>query len=190
MNARFLILLVLLIGGCSEFEERELENKNPTKFTFDYSIEKVKEVIHSKFKDYDYRKMGLYFGDNFYPDSLSIFNQKGNENDFCLSTYDDPIGKSHLYFKNGEALDYIASFHLHLERLDSVKTIVNVITLNPRVVVGKKLTPNVHGVRPFDYKPVEPSTIEEYEILTMIGRGLGQRGMPSLIKPEGNTEQK
>lgn len=183
MNPRYFIIFFLLFTGCSNFRELSFIDRNPTEFTYDYSIDDVKLAINNRFDRYDFRKMGLYYGDNLYPDSLSIFIQRGNENDYCLSTYDDPIGKSYIYFRGSQALDYIASFHLHLQREDDVKTKVSVFTLKPRVVTGLELLPNIHGVRPFEYKEVEPSSIEEYEILLVIGKELGQKGMPSLKRP-------
>lgn len=183
MNWKHIVLLLICVS-CSDLEKLEFNEKNPTIFTYSYSIDRVKSTILDQFKDYNYRKMGLYFKENFYPDSLSIFTQIGNENDFCLSTYDDPIGKSYLYLKNGRPLDYIASFHLHLVVIDSSQTKIEVRTLKSKVVDGLNLLPNVHGVRSFKYQKVDPSTIEEYEILLRIGAALGQKEMPRLKEPK------
>jgi len=179
------IIILLVFASCSDFEKSKLDKRNPTEYTYTFSTEKVKTVILDQFSNKKYRKMTLYYlNGNLYPDSVKIFNQTNNENDFCLSTYGDPIGKSFLYSKNDIPLDYVASFHLHLSKIDSSQTKVNVITLKSKVILGLELLPNIHGVRTFDYKNVEPTTIEEYEILLKIGKTLGQSGMPELELPE------
>lgn len=185
MTRQYLIILLFFLS-CTEpdYQEVNLSEKNLTTYTYNFSMEAVKASIVAQFQNYNYRKMGLYYTDNFYPDSLRLFEQPGNKDDFCLSTYDDPIGKSYLYFIDGKSLDYIASFHLHVSQLDSLRTKVEVKTLKSKIITGKKLIPNIHGVRPFNYKEIEPSTIEEYEILLLIGKKLGQEDMPELKKPK------
>jgi hypothetical protein len=96
------------------------------------------------------------------------------------------IGKSMNYKrKDSGTLDYEAWFYLHLETLDEMKTKISIKTLEPRIIVGRELLPTPPNlVRKDKTMAVEPSTIEEYEILLEIGRLVGENDMPPLSLPE------
>jgi hypothetical protein len=114
----------------------------------------------------------------------NMFSQKGNSLDFCLESI-NYIGKSKIYFAKGRGfLDYQAWFYLHLESIDNKHTKVRISTFKPEVVVGRKVLPGPpHFVRRDKTLTVEPSTIEEYEILLEIGNLVGEKKMPPLILP-------
>jgi hypothetical protein len=93
--------------------------------------------------------------------------------------------KAKLYrSEKGGSLDYWAWFYLHLESIDNTNTKVTITTFEPEVIVGRELLPSPpHFVRRDKTLTVEPSTIEEYEILLKIGNLVGEKNMPSLILP-------
>jgi hypothetical protein len=114
-----------------------------------------------------------------------LFSQPANKLDFCLMPV-YYISKSMIYKReNGSSLDYEAWFYLHLEAAEKNMTKVNIRTIEPKIIVGKELLPlPPHFVRKDKTIQVEPSTIEEYEILIKIGNLVGEKDMPALNLPE------
>jgi hypothetical protein len=187
-NSSILFLLSFLLFGCSDIPERIADVKNPTSFVFNKSKLKVREAIIEKFGHLQFKDMILYFnGGKFrHIDTVGIFKQPGNEDDFYLAASNHfSIGRSCIYKMDNSALEYSASFHVHIVSIENNQTEVKIVTIKPRVVIGKDILPSgPHFVRQLKYYNVEPSTVEEYEILLTIGRALGQKGMPQLKKPE------
>ena len=91
-----------------------------------------------------------------------------------------------IYLKeNGDSLNYLAGFYLHIEEIDSTHTKVSIMTIDPKVVLRRELLPSLpHMVRMDKTMSVDPSTIEEYGILLEIGRLVGEKDMPSIYLPE------
>ena len=82
------------------------------------------------------------------------------------------------------SLDYEAWFYLHLESIDETHTKLTITTFEPMLIVGRDLLPSPpHFGRGYKKMTVEPSTIEEYEILLKIGNLVGEKDMPPLILP-------
>jgi hypothetical protein len=161
--------------------------KNPTSYIFNRRKYALKIDVLNALGGLKYRDMMLsYLGSSLTPmDTLDIFYQEGNSDDFYLSSSKAFIGKSFVYKRGNEPLDYAASFHIQLNAVDSAKTEVIITTVKPRVVVGKEFWPQgPHFVRPLLYKNVPPSTIEEYEILLKIGGETGEKNMPTIIYPK------
>jgi hypothetical protein len=178
-------LLGFCILSCSYSpEQKQLLEQNPTSYTFPSGLEEVKEKIETNLNRGKFRHMDLFSKKKSYKplDSVDIFDQPGNNNDYFLSpSYSNfTIGKSKIYTDN----DYIASFHLHLRAIDSMATEIEIKTINPKIIVGKDLLPSgPHFSRQLKYLDVKPSTIEEYEILLIVGKSLGQSSMPDLKLP-------
>ncbi|MFM7854985.1 MAG: hypothetical protein ACKO96_24435, partial [Flammeovirgaceae bacterium] len=156
---------------------------------FDFSLEAVDQAIKNAFgKMPGYRYMKLkVFNENDLKSYLANnkLTEKPRQDDFYL-TYSGSIGKSEIYFdKKNKPLDYYAEFVIHLIPTDSQNVRVKIITVNSKVAVGRKLLPSFpHFVRMIKTKDVEPSTIEEYEILLKIGEALGvSESMPKIERP-------
>lgn len=153
---------------------------NPTRFVFACNQDSLREVIISKL--FKYKGMDLYFEGSEYPlEAKEIFTYPENRQDFYLSNVDLPwLKKSYVY----PGLWYNASFHLHINSIDATHTEVIINTINPQVIIGKKILPTFpHFARDYKYEDVEPSTIEEYEILFLIGQELGM-DMPAIKYPK------
>ena len=116
--------------------------------------------------------------------SQVINKQVINKQDIFLLS-DGGYWKSKIYQKkNAVFLDYRVSFYLHLENIDENHTKVSIKTIEPNVIVGNDLLPSPpHFIRNYKIMVVEPSTIEEYEILLEIGKLIGEKEMPLLILP-------
>lgn len=178
-----------MLPACSQTVEKKIFNEvNPISYVFNWPLEDVKNAIFYGFDDFKYNDLVLcYKGGVFHPlDTSNIFQQVGNNDDFYLMSRPSNFfyGKSRLYSIEGKPLDYTASFHIHLESVENIQTVVKVVTINPRVAVGTNALPQgPHLVKPIDYMKVAPSTIEEYEILFEIGRILGEKKMPPIKYP-------
>ena len=161
----FITISVLTIG-C--YSKEKLRIPNPTSYVFDAGIEDVRKAILTRVED-SLDGYTVYAKEDYDNDILS----KNIKNDALLRNHYDV--KSKMFFRFGNPLPYFPEFIIHLDSISEKKTNVVVYTSDTTIVVGGI------GVPHFGYtweKKVSPSTIEEYEILLLIGQQLGQEGMP------------
>ena len=160
----FITISVLTIG-C--YSKENLQSPNPTSYVFDAGIEDVRKAITRVEDSLD--GYTVYTKEDYDNDILS----KNIKKDALLRNHYDV--KSKMFFRFGKPLPYSPEFIIHLDSISEKKTNVVVYTSDTTIVVGGI------GVPHFGYtweKKVSPSTIEEYEILLLIGQQLGQEGMP------------
>lgn len=161
----FITISVLTIG-C--YTKEKLLVPNPTSYVFDAGIEDVRKAILTRVED-SLDGNTVYAKEDYENDIFS----KNIKNDALLVNICDV--KSKMFFRFGKPLPYFPEFIIHLDSISEKKTNVVVYTSDTTIVVGGI------GVPHFGYtweKKVSPSTIEEYEILLLIGQQLGQEGMP------------
>lgn len=161
----FITISVLTIG-C--YSKEKLQSPNPTSYVFDAGIEDVRKAILTRVED-SLDGYTVYAKEDYDNDILS----KNIKNDALLRNHYDV--KSKMFFRFGKPLPYFPEFIIHLDSISEKKTNVVVYTSDTTIVIGGI------GVPHFGYtweKKVSPSTIEEYEILLLIGQQLGQEGMP------------
>jgi len=162
----------------------ELTKKNPIEFVFNTQKDSLYKIISKQLIITNMMLWDAAHGYMVLNKISDLFLLSKNKSDFCLmpTFY---ICKSKIYQKdNGDSLEYEAWFYLHLEEVVKGKTKVSITTIEPKVVVGRELLPTPpHFVRKDKTLLVEPSTIEEYEILLKIGRLVGEQGMPPLQLP-------
>jgi hypothetical protein len=163
--------------------------KNPTQYTFHDNIIEVKNAMESNFNNLEFHSMLLRTKGKSDSFSEEYFNTPANKNDAYLYSFD--LINSSIYFKDSKPLLYSVSFHIHLDSIDYNHTSVTINTINPKVIVGTKfgLSDNLK-IRTADFREVEPSTVEEYEILLKIGSAIRETEMPKLIIPEKQTLSK
>jgi hypothetical protein len=120
---------------------------------------------------------------------VNLLSQQKNGYDIFLESDISDV-KSKIYKrKNNEFLDYRVSFYLHLEMINWSETKVSIITIDPQIIIGRELLPSPpFMVRRDKTQTVEPSTIEEYQILLEIGNLLGERNMPPLVLPNDSCK--
>ena len=158
----FIIISVLTIG-C--YSKEKLQSPNPTSYVFDAGIEDVRKAIITRVED----SHTVYAKEDYENDIFS----KNIKNDALLVGICDV--KSKMFFRFGKPLPYFPEFIIHLDSISEKKTNVVVFTSDTTIVVGGI------GFGHVGYtweKKVSPSTIEEYEILLLIGQQLSQEGMP------------
>lgn len=189
---RFIILIIVCLEvtfvSCKDkITKIELINKNPVEYIFNISKDSLYKIITSKLY---INNLSLLTVENrlIMPSEVSeMFSQPKNTLDIFLYS----IGvycKSKIYKEKGVFLDYWVSFYLHIEQIDQGHTKVSITTIEPKIIVGKEWFPGPpHFVRKDITISVEPSTIEEYEILLLIGELIGEQNMPSLILPDAKS---
>jgi hypothetical protein len=173
MNKIILILVALELSfsSCSKkIIEIELSSKNPIEYIFNISRDSLFFIGYNHLK-VDFMMVLDSLHKNMAPDKIEkLFLQPDNNMDlFLFPKY--YLGYSRVYLrKNGDSIFYRASFYLHLEEIDSNQTKVTINTVDPEIIIGKKLLPSLpHLVRKDRTINVESTTIEEYEILLKLG---------------------
>ena len=178
------LLAVLLCQGCAGFTTVELPRKNPTDWIFPHPIEEVNKAVRKSMEPFakEY-SMRVSFHEDHKPLSRGPLEKPGNENDAFLYSFHEPISLSSMHYVGGKALPYIAEFHVHLSSFQTGGTRVEVFALNSEVIAGQSWSclgicgPGWHN----NYARVEPTTVEEYEILRRIGAELGVGTMPEPV---------
>jgi hypothetical protein len=193
---RFFLLFVvsLALTGCGvekvAIQERQLPQRNPTAYEFDAPIDAVKHAINEargeKWRDAQNVHEGgqLAWKGDGNPFAKNVFTKKENENDAYLSGMGYAVGKSQVYLKDGKELTYYADFQIHLTPISVSKTRVEIFTQDGHVQAGTEWHP---FARAGIFVVVEPTSIEEYQILSDIGKQLGVQDMPKLKTPDTNS---
>ena len=159
--------------------------KNPTEYLFNISMNRMKWVIEATFEEQKY--CGYFVDDSTSPFFRYIPNPEKNENDYFL-WHNDYICRSKVYYsKYGKPRLYAPPYYfIHLEETEKgIK--VYVYAIEPEVRVGWTFT-SMHTIPGYGFTErfisVPSTTVEEYEILLMIGQTLGiEKEMPPLKIP-------
>jgi hypothetical protein len=193
------------------FQRRLPPHPNPTNYEFEASITDVKAAVQKACgdewrKDLAGKSRGIVWKGGGDPQSRrfltkalqqpeprlfwkgdadalakGLLTKPGNEDDAYVYNADAAF-ESQVYFKDGQPLFYQADFHLHLTALGPRKTRVEIFTYDPCVGTGVDERWSPHGPR-LVRVVVEPSTLEEYQILLRIGEQLQTTNMPPLVTP-------
>lgn len=179
-NLCILLVISLYLTSCNSYYELYLEKKNPAHYCFDANIQDVKSAIKNGLGNYQIPGLALYFKED---NRFDILNINENRNDAYLRTFLEPL-KSKIYFNSKGPLLYDAEFHLHLDSLGKEKTKITINTIKSEVLTGRRMGIGDNFTLGLpNYISVPPSTIEEYEILLIIGKQLNQTGMPECNYP-------
>jgi len=158
--------------------------KNPTEYVFNFPMDTVRNAIQKSLSWYKYCKYSLKdYTSSFFK---NVKNPQKTDNDFLLMIYiwADTKCRSKVYFnKKGKPYLYFANFFIHLTETDNGIS-VSIHAEKPQIYVGRQLLPNPAFLsRGPKFKEVPSSTVEEYEILLIIGEALGINDMPDLKIP-------
>ena len=177
MKKLLIINIVLLVFSCASSKNiiKESLVKNPTFYIFSNSKQEAKKAViealdglksshRSSF--YEYLLVEYFNGD------IKLLPNHGNP--------------SKVYFrKNGEAYLYCTRMEIVIDSITENTTKVSINAVKPEVRIGKTLLPIIpHMQRIWKYKSVPATTVEEYDILLMIGKELNEENMPELKIPE------
>jgi hypothetical protein len=187
-NTFFLIGSVGLLGMtscCFKLSKHSLP-QYPTSYIFNTTIDSLKLSIKETLNKRQYR--GMYLCENSESNcigvSKGILGLPENKNDFYLYSF-DYIGRSSKYYNWWGKLKLDASFHLNIDSLSTRKCQITVNIIDPLVVTGYKIKmgDNKTLIRPCT-QIAESSTIEEYQILFLIGEYFKVKDMPYVKLPK------
>lgn len=192
------ILAIILCNSDIGYRIKHLEEKNPTSYVFHAPYERLREIIICDFSQDRTKNIRdsesvqeiskkqwyvkdeislylLYLGD-------SVSEKPKNKLDLYLTPVGRTVSYSNVYKKFWWSLEYFAEFQLHFEPINEAETKITVITHAPEVLYSS--SPVFSGHAYVDFKKVEPTTIEEYEILLRIGKLVEEKEMPPLKLPK------
>ena len=195
-----LVVTYLFRWNIVPLQKKKLKNINPTSYTFPVEIQAARETLLSGLaiknqienqNVFTFKSLSRpNYAENILltvetaQDALfgeKVFQNQENQNDIFLHTFGEPM-QSHSYFALGKPLEYRASFHIHFQSEQDVKTTISINTVDPSVIKG------IGGIGPHGFFskdiPVLPTTIEEYELLRYFGYLLGENNMPEVNYPE------
>lgn len=200
MSKGFIIALAVALAavscshGVSRIQTHSPPSPNPTSYSFPLPREEVHaKALEAFSRDHQYKEP--VFGKSASTVQLSVegvtnalcgkavFNDPANVHDIYLHSSHTPLTTSAVYRGKNGGLPFIANFHLHLAGGGS-ETVVTVRTLDAEVLNGTKF-----GIGPcgpgqgWNCVKVKPTTVEEYSILSYLGRYLGITNMPAIVLP-------
>ena len=193
------MITLIVCSSCIGFRKVHFKEKNPTSYIFSVPLSKLKEIIIHDFEIHRSKNIDEYVSvqeisnkswdvltigeSNMYSKSENIFINENNKFDLIIIPTPNPtVSYSKVYKKFWKPMEYSAQFQLHFIFITDTETKIEIITHNPEVLYwGFNFFGSGHGY--VKCKTVEPTTIEEYEILLRIGKLVGEKDMPSLLLP-------
>jgi hypothetical protein len=189
----YILLLVLFsLNSCYIKLKHEFNDLNPTEYYYNFPINQVRDTILMHLCCHKYKKM--YFEHGYFnyrlSDSLYLSASK-NYNTFFLGSLMSNKGKSQIYYNwlRG-SLDQYSYYQISLDSIS--KGITGICILSKvELKTGKKIEITHLGYPTLVERrlKVEPSTIEEYEIIKTIGDFLGEKDMPNIKYPISHKQQ-
>jgi hypothetical protein len=199
-NFGLFLFTLILCNSCIGFRTVNFKEKNPTSFIFPVPLIKLSDIIIQDFgiirsknldefssvqeisnRSWNILSIGEY---NMTKRSKNIFINEENKYDVVIIPEPNPIvSYSKIYKKFWKPLKYLAEFELHFIYITETETKIEIITHNPKVLYWSFNFFN-SGHSYVKCKTVEPTTIEEYEILLRVGNLVGEKHMPPLKLPK------
>lgn len=192
----WIVLIALLLVGCDsrvDYVELKMTRKNPTSYVYNASLGVVKQTIKENHEQFPLKYIESA-DDSIIIWGKSILRLSENRNDFFIRNM-LPTDTSHIYLGKKKSIPYLYSIHIHLKMIDSTRTLVELKTIDPKILLGIRFPYNIlpkslHSPYSTIIENVEPSTIEEYKVLLVIGGALDVKDeMPPLILPESMPRQ-
>ena len=177
MKKLLIISAMLLVFFCSSSKTviDEPLIKNPTFYTFSKSKQEVEKAIVEALDGLKSSKRSKF--DNYFLVQYSNGNLK------LMPHWGNP---SKVYFrKKGEPYLYCPTkIEILIDSITENATKVSINIIKPKVETRLTLLPTLPNfVRSWKCKEISSTTVEEYEILLMIGEELEEENMPELQIP-------
>lgn len=177
-------LIFCTLTGCCFKMAMRLRPPNPTEYVFHTGLSAARSAVWQTFTERGLRYRNMIAEDRSTPHHDTLLDVEANQRDVSLYSYED-IGKSAKYYSWWGRLKLNASFLIHFDSVGTGLTSISIRTYDSEVMSGIRpgLGDNLTLLKPC-YSSAPPSSVEEYELLLLIGRLLGEQGMPQLRKPE------
>ena len=180
---KYLIIILPLLASCSSnkcYVAGEYIGENPIEYVFDVPESEMCKIIEFTFdftdnnRSFDFRcyyvSKGVGYGD------YTLTPLVGMSVEYISKVYVNGKGKGYPYYP---------FYKIYLDSVDIFKTKVRIEAHKPSIETGMTLLPVLpHFVRGYKKKPIKPTSVEEYELLLILGRELGiEQEMPKLKIP-------
>jgi hypothetical protein len=146
-------------------------------YVYHVPIEKVRKNVIAMFSDYKFHKLEFEIGYDSLEKDMAKFTANENRNHYFINWFGwDSSGEySEIYYNCWGKLKLIPSYHIVLDSLSTDKTNITIESF-PKVEAGTDFSLN-HMLPYFTSRKVsvKPSTIEEYQIIRMIGEKCGEK---------------
>ena len=157
-----------------------LEKPKPMSYVYEIPIDQVRENVSAIFSNSKFHDLDFEVGYSYSEREINKIADNENKNHFFINwfAWNSSGENSEIYYNWWGKLKLIPSYHIILDSLSNRQTKITIESF-PKVIAGTDFSLNhmVPYITPRRVK-VKPSTIEEYEIIRMIG-GKGERSMPS-----------
>src|ERR1039457_5656566 len=177
----FLVLAPLLVFCKERLRKNNIPGKNPVEYVYSISKDSMCKIISLKLKVNNMMIWDAKHKNMVLNEISNLLEKPNNKSDFCIMPL-DYIGKSKVYLQvNGDSINYWAWFYLHLDEIADGRTSVKIRTFESQLIIGRELIPKPpHFIKGDKTISVEPTTIEEYQILLKLGNLVGEEKMPLL----------
>ena len=179
MKYLIIITVIFFNTSCSSVRHvtGEYVGDNPIEYVFDVPESEMREIIEVAF-DFYRRKIRTDF--KFY----DLYREHHKEHDYILwnrfnyyrYVYEGYHYVSKVYFdRKGKGYNYCPFYIIFVNSVDISKTKVRIEAIEPKIRKSNKR---------LRYKPVNPTSVEEYELLLILGKEIGiEKEMPELKIP-------
>ncbi len=141
-------------------------------YVYDVPINKVRKNIYLIFSDGRFHGLNFQIGYDKTEKELNNLSDEKNKNHFFINWigWESSGENSNIYYNLWGDLELIPRYHIILDSLSNIQTGIKIESL-PKVKAGTEVSLN-YLIPYFTSRKVnvEPSTIEEYEIIKLIGQ--------------------
>jgi hypothetical protein len=156
---------------------------NPMTYVYNSPIAEVRENIGTVFSNGKFRGLDLEIGYNLIERETNKITGSQNRNHIFVNWFglNSSVGNSKIYYNCWGKLKLIPSYHIILDSLSENQTKIAIQSF-PKVIAGMDFSLN-HMLPYITSRKVnvKPSTIEEYEIIRMVGELSGEKNMPVTV---------
>lgn len=152
-------------------------------YVYSVPIDQVRKSVNFIFSNGRFHSLDFQVGYNKMEKEVNNITDDKNNNHFFINWFGwDPSGEnSAIYYNWWGSLKLIPSYHIVLDSLSNTQTQIKIESF-PKVKAGTEVSLN-HFLPYFTSRKVnvKPSTIEEYEIIKLIGQQSGIKNMPPTV---------
>jgi len=152
-------------------------------YVYDAPIDDVRKNVNSIFSNGKFHGLDFQVGYNKTEKEIDKIADDKNKNHFFINWFGwESYGEnSSIYYNLWGGLKLIPSYHIILDSLSNTETRIRIESF-PKVEAGTEVSLN-HLLPYFTSRKVnvKPSTIEEYEVIKLIGQRSGVKNMPPTI---------
>lgn len=180
-----LIPVIIILIFCTKYFvfKTHIEKLNPMSYIYNSPINLVRKNASSIFANGKFQGLDFWVGYNITERKIHKITDNENRNHFFINWFgwNSSGENSMIYYNWWGKLKLIPSYHIILDSVSNSQTRITIKSF-PKVEAGINISLN-HLLPYISSRKVnvKPSTIEEYDIIKMIGEKLGEKNMPLTI---------